>query len=177
MPTRANVTSVEALEAFRTNLIVYLSKARPTLEEVSDNVIRTRGWLENDQRVFCEQELRRRTQKLQDAQQAMFSAELSNLREVSADERMAVQKAKRAVLEAGEKLLRVKKWTRNFGSQVDPLAKQLEKLQTVLVTNLPEAIAFLGAIVKSLDAYSGVVPTTGGTDGPSGLPVLEKEAS
>ncbi len=163
MPTRANVTSVEALESFRTNLIVYLSKARPTLEEVSDNVIRARGWLESDRRVFWEAQVRRATQKLQDAQQAQFSAELSNLREVSSAERMAVLKAKRALAGAEEKLKVVKKWNRDFGSQVEPLAKQLEKLQTVLVSNLPEAIAYLREAVKSLQAYGGVSPTTGST--------------
>ena len=83
MATRAKVTSVEALESFRTNLIVYLSKARPTLDEVSDEVIRTRVWLESDRRVHWEGQVRRLRQKLQDAQQAVFSAELSSLREVS----------------------------------------------------------------------------------------------
>ena len=160
MPTRANVTSVEVLETFRANLIVYLSKARPTLEEVSDNVIRARGWIESDRRVFWEAQVRRATQKLQDAQQALFSAELSNLREVSSAERMAVHKTKRALDEAEEKLKKVKKWNRDFGTQVEPLARQLEKLQTVLVSNLPEAIAYLRDAVKSLQAYRGVAPAS-----------------
>lgn len=164
MPTRAHVTSVDALESFRANLIVYLSKARPTLEEVSDNVLRARGWLESDRRVYWEAQVRRATQKLQDAQQALFSAALSNLREVSAAERMAVLKAKRALTDAEEKLKKVKKWNRDFGSQVEPLAKQLEKLQTVLVSNLPEAIAYLRDAVRSLDAYSGVVPVAESSD-------------
>ena len=68
MPERAHVTSVDALEAFRANLIVYLSKARPTLEEVSADVQRTRGWLEGEQRTYWESELRRRSQALQEAQ-------------------------------------------------------------------------------------------------------------
>ena len=48
MPERAHVTSLEALESFRASLILYVSKARPTLEEVSADVVRTRLWLEND---------------------------------------------------------------------------------------------------------------------------------
>jgi hypothetical protein len=160
MPTRATVTSVEALVSFRTNLIVFLSKARPTLEEVSDSVIRTRVWLESDRRVFWENQLRRQNQKLQDAQQAVFSAELSSLREVSAAERMAVHKAKRAVEETEAKLQLVKRWTREFGSQVEPLAKRLEKLEAVLVDDLPEAIAYLGQAVKTLDAYAGIKPAS-----------------
>ena len=154
MATRAKVTSVEALESFRTNLIVYLSKARPTLEEVSDEVIRTRIWLESDRRVHWEGQVRRLAQKLQDAQQAVFSAELSSLREVSTAERMAVQKAKRALDEAEVKLALVKKWNRNFANLVMPIAKQLEKLQSVFATNLPEAISYLGQAVRTLDDYS-----------------------
>lgn len=167
MPTRANVTSVEALESFRTNLIIYLSKARPALEEVSDHVLRTRGWLEADRRIFWERELRKRTQKLQDAQQAVFSAELASLREVSSAERVAVQKAKRAVDQAEEKLRTVKKWNRQFSSQVEPLARQLEKLQTVLVSNLPQAIDYLREAVMSLDAYRNVSATQAPASSPA----------
>ena len=64
MPERAHVTSVDALESFRASLIVYLSKARPTLEEVSADVQRTRGWLEDEQRTHWENELRRRSRAL-----------------------------------------------------------------------------------------------------------------
>jgi uncharacterized protein YukE len=78
MPDRAHVTSVDALEAFRSNLIVYLTKARATLEEVSAQVQRMRGWLGGEQRTRWENEMRRRTQALQEAQQALFSARLSN---------------------------------------------------------------------------------------------------
>lgn len=162
MATRAKITSVEALESFRSNLIVYLSKARPTLDEVSDEVIRARVWLESDRRVHWEGQVRRLGQKLQDAQQAVFSAELSNLREVSAAERMAVQRAKRALEEAQAKLALVKKWNRNFANEVMPIAKQLEKLQAVFTTNLPEAIAYLGQAVRTLESYSDVAPTEAG---------------
>ncbi len=175
MPNRAHVTSVEALEAFRAKLIVYLSKARPTLEEVSDQVIRTRVWLESTQRVYWQNQARRRAQKLQDAQQTLFSAELANLRAVTVAERMDVQRAKRAMEEAEEKLKRIKKWDRDFGSQVEPLARQLEKLQTVLANNLPEAIAFLAGAVKSLDAYNQDV-RSGDSTGASDAPSATKEA-
>ena len=79
MPDRAHVTSVDALESFRANLIVYLSKARPTLEEVSADVQRMRGWLESEQRTHWENELRQRSQALEEAQQALFSSKLSTL--------------------------------------------------------------------------------------------------
>ena len=69
---------------------------------------------------------------------------------------MAVQKAKRAFDEAEAKLALVKKWNRNFANEVMPIAKQLEKLQSVFATNLPEAISYLGQAVRTLDSYSEV---------------------
>ena len=132
MPERAHVTSVDALEAFRSNLIVYLSKARPTLEEVSAEVQRTRVWLEDEQRTHWENELRRRSRALQEAQAALFSAKLSRFREASSAEQMAVQRAKRALDEAEDKLRVIKKWNRDYDNRVEPLVKQMEKLHTVL---------------------------------------------
>ena len=111
MPDRAHVTSVEALESFRSSLIIYLSKARPTLEEVNASVQRTRGWLEGERRTYWENEFRRRSRALEEAQAAVFSSRLSSLREVSAAEQMAVRRAKRDLDEAEAKLRVVKRGT------------------------------------------------------------------
>ena len=45
MPQKAEVRSLDAIEVFRSSLIVYLSQARPALEEVSAQVLRIRLWL------------------------------------------------------------------------------------------------------------------------------------
>src|ERR1043166_2671189 len=93
MPQRAQVTAIEALEEFRASLIVYLSKARPTLEEVSADVLRTRLWLENEQRTHWDNQVRRRHKELEQAQAELFSARISNLRKESAAEVMAVHRS------------------------------------------------------------------------------------
>ena len=179
MPERAHVTSVDALEAFRSNLIVYLSKARPTLEEVSADVQRMRGWLEGEQRTYWENEFRRRRRAWEEAQQALFSSKLSQLREASAAEQMAVQRTKRAVDEAEGKLRILKQWNRVFDNRVDPLVKQMEKLHTVLAHDMVQAVAFLTQVIRTLDAYAEVAPpegapgaaeTGGGSAEPGGKP-------
>jgi hypothetical protein len=158
MPDRAHVTSVDALEHFRSNLIIYLSKARPTLEEVSSEVQRTRGWLDNEQRTHWEGELRRRTRAMQEAQQALFSSKLSSFRETSAAEQMALQRSKRARDEAEEKLRVLKQWSRVYENRVNPLVKQMEKLHTVLAHDMVQAVAYLAQAVATLDAYAEVAP-------------------
>ncbi|MCX6930406.1 MAG: DegT/DnrJ/EryC1/StrS family aminotransferase [Verrucomicrobia bacterium] len=160
MPERAHVTSVDALEAFRSSLIVYLSKARPTLEEVSSDVQRMRSWLEAEQRLYWENEVRRRSRALQEAQAALFSSRISRLREASAAEQMAVQRTKRALDEAEGKLRVLKQWNRVFDNRVNPLVKQMEKLQTVLAHDMVQAVAFLTQAISTLQAYAGVAPPT-----------------
>jgi predicted ATPase len=163
MPDRAHVTSVDALESFRASLIVYLSKARPTLEEVSADVQRTRGWLESEQRTYWENEFRRRSRALDEAQAALFSSRISKLREISGAEQMAVQRAKRALDEADAKLRVVKQWNRVFDNRVDPLVKQMEKLHTVLANDMVKAVAYLAQVIDALHNYAGIIPspTTG----------------
>ena len=157
MPERAQVTSIDALEAFRSNLIVYLSKARPTLEEVSSDVQRMRSWLGAEQRLYWENEVRRRSRALQEAQAALFSSRISRLREASAAEQMAVQRTKRALDEAEGKLRTLKQWNQVFDNRVDPLVKQMEKLQTVLSHDMVQAVAFLTQAIHTLQTYAGVM--------------------
>src|SRR5579871_3833538 len=154
MPVRANVTSVEAIKAFRSNLIVYVSKARPALEEVSAEVLRVRLWLEDTQRPYWEAQIKKRNKVLEEAQQALFSARLGNLSEPTSAEAAAVSRAKRSVAEAEDKLRRTKLWTRDYDNRVEPLAKQLEKLHNILSIDMAKAVASLTETANTLDAYS-----------------------
>lgn len=158
MADRANVTSIDAIDSFRSGLINYVAKSRPLLEDAIDDVHRTRQWLQNDRRLFWEAQVRRRRKMLEEAEQAVFSARISNLREVSTAENAAVLKAKRALNEAEEKLRMIKRWTLEFDNRVDPLVKQLEQLRTALGNTMPKAAAHLAQIIKSLDAYANINP-------------------
>jgi hypothetical protein len=158
MAERAKITSVDALEAFRSALIIYLSKARPTLEEVTADVLRMRLWLENEQRTHWENQMRRRAKELEQAQSALFSARLGNLRQETAAEQMAVHRAKRSVEEAEMKLRLIKQWTREFDGRVQPLAKQTEKLHTILANDMVQAVAYLTQALNTLAAYVEIAP-------------------
>ncbi len=158
MADRARVTSVDALDAFRSNLILYLSKARPTLEEVSSDVMRTRIWLEEEQRSYWQNQLRIRSRALEEAQQELFSARLSSFRDESAAEVMAYRRAKQQLEEAQAKLRVVKLWARDFDNRVQPLLKQVEKLHAVLSNDMVKAAAYLAEAVKTLDAYAQIAP-------------------
>jgi hypothetical protein len=164
----AHVTSTDALESFRTNLIVYLGKTRPLLEDACDEVIRARQWLQQDRRLHWENQVRRRTRDLENANQALYSARLANLREVTTAEQNAVLRAKRALTEAEEKLRLVKRWTLEFDQRVGPLVKQLEQLRTMLSNDMPKAALHLAQVLKTLDAYANVAPSIESVVAPAG---------
>ena len=158
MPESARVSSLEAIAAFRARLLVFLTKSRPALEEVSGEIMRTRLWLQNDQRIHWEGQIRQRAKKLETAQHELYSARLARIREVTTAEQSAVNKTRRALDEAEEKLRTLKRWNRDFDSQVEPLVKQVDKLQTFLVHDLTKAGVHLAQILKSLDAYANAGP-------------------
>ena len=160
MPERARVTSLEALEDFRAKLILYREKAGRVLDEVSDEVIRTRVWLESDRQTHWQNDIRRLTRELEQRQQELFSAELSGLLEASATQRGAVQKARRAILGAEEKLKLVRQWQRQFDHRVEPPARQVEKLRHNLSHDLGLAVAWLNEMTKTLGAYLELSPAT-----------------
>lgn len=154
MAEQAKITSLDALEHFRSALVQYVTKSRRSLDEVSEEVRRTRMWLEGEQRLHWEGELRRRTKKLEQAQEELYSAQLSSLQRVDVVKKMAVEKWKRAVEEAEGKLRAIKGWHRKFDSDVEPLAKRLEGFRHLLTNEMPKAIAFLNEAQKALHAYA-----------------------
>jgi len=156
MAERAQVTSVEAIESFRASLIVFLSKVRLTLEEVSDEVMRLQFWLQNDQRRHWENELRQRGLKLEEAKREMFNTALSHLQQATALQHMAVQRAQRAVRDAEEKLDTIKKWERGLEDRTAPMVKQIEEFHGFIIQEMGKALTQLVQIVKSLDAYAQV---------------------
>lgn len=156
MPDRAKVTSLEALEEFRARLIVYREKASRVLDEVSDHVTRTRLWLETERPAYWQNQIRRLSRELEQAQQELFSARLSGLRDSSISQQMAVQKLRRSIREAEEKTKTVKNWQRQYDARVEMPARQAEKLRHFLEHDLAKAIAFLNETIKNIAAYAEI---------------------
>ena len=96
MAERAQVTSVEAVESFRADLIVFQSRARVVLEEACDEVLHTKVWVQIDRRRYWTAEARRRSGMLEKARADLSSARLSQFNESTTLPMMMVQRAERA---------------------------------------------------------------------------------
>jgi hypothetical protein len=154
MGTQARVTSVDALDAMRASLVIFVTKARQAVDTVRDRVRRTRNWLQHDQRIHWEGEIRRRQRQLDQAVQELYSARLTKMTATITIRQAVVRKAKAAVEEAHEKLRNVKKWNQNFDAAADPLVKKLDGFREFLDQEMPDAITFLYRAREILDAYA-----------------------
>ena len=154
MTNQVRVTSIDVLESLRSALIIFMTKARRSRDDTSDEVRRTRMWLQHDMRFRWEGEVRLREKKLGQVEQELLSAKLSGLRDSLIIQQNAVRKAKAALEEAQAKLRMVKKWNRDFDSAADPLVKRMEGLRSYLDFELPDAIAYLVQAQRTLEAYT-----------------------
>jgi hypothetical protein len=158
MPGQAQITSVEAIQAFRSQLVVYLAQMRPALDEITNEVLRTRSWLEDDRKRHWVQEMRRLSRKLEDAKQELFTASLSQMGEATSFQQMAVQRAQREMHLVEDKLAVIKKWDRDLDNRTSPLVKQMEQLHGFLTVEMDRAVAYLDQALTALAAYQDAGP-------------------
>ncbi len=156
----AKVTSIEAVEAFRAGLVGYLEKAGRALDEVAEEVRRTRSWVESDRLVFWEKEVRRRKQALEQREQESWAARMSPLRQDGSGRLAEVRKARQAMRDAEEKLAATRRWARQFSNLVDSPAREIDSLREMLRQEMKEGAAFLGRIVGALDDYAELARRT-----------------
>ena len=171
MAHQVRVTSLDALEALRSALIIFLTKSRRSLDDARDDARRTRSWIQHDQRFHWEGQVRQRQKKLDQVEQELLSAKLSGLRDNLVFQQNAVRKAKAALVEAEEKLRVVKRWARDFDNAADPLLKRLEGLRQYLDFELPNAITYLVKAQQTLEAYTeGPAPEAAAVAPPTDTP-------
>lgn len=177
MSERAKVTSLEAIEAFRSRLIIYREKAGRVLDEVAEEVLRTRMWLQSDRITFWESQIRRKQKELEMRQQELFSAQISGMRDASFVQQQAVQRARHTLRDAEDKLRLVKLWNRQYDQRVEPVGKQVEKFRHNISHDLSNAVAYLDQVIKTLAEYSEISVSTAASKPPAGAESTSDESA
>jgi hypothetical protein len=149
-----HVRSLDAINAFRSAFTLHAAKTKPLVEDAWDEVSRTREWVRTDRRMHWENEVRRRRRKLEDAQQALFTARFSSLKAATAAQAAELHRARRALTEAEGKLEKVRAWTQQFDDRAGPLLKQLEELRNALTVEFAKGAAYLSNVIRALEAYA-----------------------
>ena len=160
MAEQARITSLEALEFFRQRLLIFQGKAQRLLEDARSEVKVTRNWLQNEQWLHWETQIKKRRKLLEIAEAELMTARFSEFVDTPTVQQQAVRKARRLVEEAEEKLRLVKKWSQEFDRVADPHVRRLDRLRDWLDDEVPKASAFLWNAQRTLEDYaSGDMPS------------------
>ena len=172
MSEQAKVSSIDALEAFRADLIQYTDKARVALEDAEGQARRMRTWLDVDRSGHWTRQMKQRTHRLDQAEAELYNVNLTSPRDSHVVQKMAVARAKRDIEEAEEKLRKLKHWRQIFDNRVTPLLRQMDPMLFIVGQHLPKGVHALTEMIKTLQAYAEKLPGTH-TPPPSTEPPLE----
>lgn len=173
MAEQAKVSSIDALEAFRADLIQYVEKARVALEDAEGEVRRTRSWLDVDRTGYWAGQMKLRTKQLEQAEADLYNATITRPKESHSFYKMAVLKAKRRLEEAEEKIRVLKKWRQAFDNRATPLLRQLDPMFFLVGQQLPKGIHSLTESIKALQAYAEKAPVVKPPAAPEAEPPVE----
>jgi len=164
MTPGARVSSVEALEAFRSSLVLYLTRSRAVLEDVAQEIVRARIWLETDRQAHWKRQVRRRSAVAAQAEQELTTARLSGDAGAILERKQALAKARDALRQAEEGLDRVRRWLRRYPTDVEARGALPRRLQQVYSTDTSRAVNFLerAAVILQDYAASGTGAGKGG---------------
>jgi hypothetical protein len=154
MSDQVRISSIDAIEAFRGDLIQYIAKARSALGDMEGEVRRTQTWLDADRTQHWLGQAKTWTKKLHQAEQELYSANLTNPQAANSFQKMAVAKARRNLEAAEEKIRVVKKWRQSFETRTTPLLRQLDPLFQIVGQELPKGVHALTESIKAIHAYA-----------------------
>jgi len=155
---QVRVSSIDALEVFRADLIKYVEKARMALEDAEGEVRRTRTWLDVERSTYWKGQFKQRVKKLEQAEAELYNARITRPKESHVFYKMTVAKAQRRLDEAEERIRVLKHWRQTFDNRVTPLLKRLDPMFQMVGQKLPKGVHSLGESIKALQDYTEKSP-------------------
>jgi chromosome segregation ATPase len=156
----ARVHSIDAIKRFKAGLIEFVDLARLSLTEAQTDVQRTIHWLQHDQILYWNGEVRRRTELVSRAKSELYRAKMASADNASrcVEERNALKKAERRLEEAGEKIKAIRHWVRQLEREMHQFRGQTQHLANALEQDVPISLAKLDKMVGSLEDYIKIAP-------------------
>jgi hypothetical protein len=155
MSSSARVTSIDAVRDFRAALCNFIEETGQSICNIDMEIQRFYDWLSNDQLNFWSRQVRACEEKLAEAKNAMHQRKLASFEDNPSviQEKKDVEKCKRRLEEAEDKVKAVKRWTRVVEQEIEEYKGKREQLSSAVQGDLPRGVSMLERIVGSLDAY------------------------
>jgi hypothetical protein len=167
----ANVTSIEAMIRFKAALQEFAEDAGRALSEAQSDVQRTVAWLQNDRMAHWQRELKKRTEKLNQAKAELFRKQLesNDTRTSAVVERKHVAKCQHLVDEAEEKIKAVKRWRGVLEREYMLFKAQCSQVAGIVAADVPITVARMEKMIAALQSYVALAAPSGRPPGLANL--------
>jgi predicted nuclease with TOPRIM domain len=161
MSSQASVQSIEALKEFRVALALYGEDTTEALGAIDAEVRRTFRWLQEERPVYWQEQIKRRSEKLQQAKAEVFKRKLqqkADYKPAMTEQIENLRKAEASLEDAQKRLTMVRKWQPAFKQAALEYHGSIQRLKSLATADIPSAVNLLTRIIDSLEAYLQVAP-------------------
>lgn len=157
MGRSARVTSIAAVQRFAAALRCFQDEASKALEGLDVEIRRAVDWIRRQQKEYWTRQLRCSEQQLQEAklnlERCRMFKRIGHHEPSCIEEKRALEREKHRLRVCREKLEAVRHWSRAVDRAVFEYEGGVGQLARWLETDAERAIAVLGRIRRTLDAY------------------------
>jgi hypothetical protein len=153
----ARVESLDALIALRTALVKFAQAANIALADAEGELQRTQVWLETEQQTHWQGQIRRRTEIVARAKEAVRMKKVFKNavggRDSAVDEEKALAIAMKQLEEATRKLNNTRAWARRLAKEAALYKGSVQRFATTVQSGIPVAVSRLDQLVATLEQY------------------------
>jgi len=174
MSTQADVKSIDTIAFVKTALTSFAQETSQGVTEVEMQAQRMVDWICHDQAAYWKTEVRRAAdqvnQAMKDLQHCRTYKKVGNNEPACAEEKKALEKAKKRLARAEQKQEAVRRWTPVVRQELQEAGVRLTRFREVIDLDCPRAMARLERMLRSLDEYTNATSpaTARGADSSAG---------
>jgi len=153
----AKITSTEAVGRLATSLDTFKEEAVAALDSLQLEVRRALEWIRHDRKEFWDQEVRRGWERVAEAraelERRMTFHRIGEHQPACRDEKLALEKAKRRLRAAEQKVELVRRWRQAVEHELTEYQGAVNQLNGWLQSDQPRAMNDLKRMAAALDSY------------------------
>ena len=156
MNQSANVTSIDAVRAFRAALVKFEENARDAVTCLELEIRRAIDWIEVDRRRYWPAQVRQASEELVQARNTLERCQLKYGSEEAPscyEQKKNYELAKRRLRYCEDQVRKVKHWTRMIRHELTQFDGQMAQMTICVDTELPRAIAAISQMLNALQRY------------------------
>ena len=165
MSTQADIKSIDTLSLVKLAMITYAHDSSQALAEIEIEGQRGIDWITVDRAAFWKAEMRRAAdgvnQAIKDLEHCRTYKKVGDNAPACAEEKKNLEKARKKLQRAEEKLELVKRWTPVVLQQFRETCIRLVRFREIIDVDCPRAIARIEQMLTALENYQTVVSPSG----------------